>query len=102
MSTEQKCGVECGLEITCGHCVICEMHGLCHMCVEENWARKFDINQSRLKEVKEALAKLMLSISHGERCDSVEWSGETCNCGYEERRKYVMKALGYNTGQEDE
>ena len=37
----KPCGVECGSDEGAG-CVMCERHGLCHMCIEEEHGRKKD------------------------------------------------------------
>jgi len=38
-----RCGAHCGLDREgLSDCIPCELHGLCHMCVEEDWAKKFE------------------------------------------------------------
>lgn len=51
--SDPRCGAHCGLDSD-GKCVTCDLHGLCHMCVEEDWARKFEKTNALLELWKSA------------------------------------------------
>lgn len=61
--SDPKCGAHCGLYGAEG-CIDCEMHGLCHMCIEEDWARKFERSNALMelwKSAEEACAPFIHS-----------------------------------------
>lgn len=49
---DPRCGAHCG-DGGIGECFTCEIHGLCHMCVEEDWAGLF----GKLRAENERLAQ---------------------------------------------
>lgn len=69
--TEPKCGAHCGLDpaVIDPACIHCEIHGLCHMCAEEAWAKKFDEIKAEHERIAarvekfESALKLVLELS---------------------------------------
>lgn len=60
--SEPRCGAHCG-DGGIGECFKCEVHGLCHMCVEEDWARRFDgikKDNIELREFKNSCSKIFV------------------------------------------
>ncbi len=62
MTAAPKCGAHCGLD----GCVACELHGLCHMCVEEDWARKFDLLNKQVAKQHRTISFFISVIKSGE------------------------------------